>query len=195
MNMDAPKQEVQKYIHTAKLSLVEMGLRMRAECVQADLSLREGDEADANMLLCKNFKALWGKNFNVENHCLEILADVTRWNGFHGISIWPTILLAHSLKSREKLGVHKALQFLGDLSLIQDDEETAVSLFIVALEGFIHMDVHRSKAECMLRLGDISQGHSDLVKAAELWETARPLFERSSQGKQVKNIDERCKCV
>jgi hypothetical protein len=43
----------------------------------------------------------------------------------------------------------------------------------------------------MLRLGDISKGHGDLLKAVELWETARPLFEQSSQAKQVEKIDQR----
>ncbi|KAJ7620760.1 hypothetical protein DFH06DRAFT_1341447 [Mycena polygramma] len=66
-----------------------------------------------------------------------------------------------------------------------------MSLFIVALEGFTYMDVHRSRGECMLRLGDIFKGRGDLLKAVELWDTARPLFERSSQAKQVKEIDER----
>jgi hypothetical protein len=43
----------------------------------------------------------------------------------------------------------------------------------------------------MLRLGDISKSHGDMLKAVELWTTARPLFERSSQGKQVQCVDER----
>jgi hypothetical protein len=47
----------------------------------------------------------------------------------------------------------------------------------------------------MLRLGDISKGHGDLLKAVELWEKAKPLFERSSQSKQVKNIDQRLASV
>jgi hypothetical protein len=153
--------------------------------------LREGDVADAKMLICKNFKTSWGKNSDVVNRCLELLADVTQWNGFHGISNWPTVLLVHSFKSKEKLGIYKALQFLGDSFLAQDDEDTAASLFTVALEGFTYMDVHRSRAECMLHLGDISKGHGDLLKAVKLWETARPLFKRSSQAKQVKNIDEK----
>jgi hypothetical protein len=53
------------------------------------------------------------------------------------------------------------------------------------------MDVHRSRAECMLRLGDISKGQGDILKVVELWTTARPLFEQSSQAKQVENIDQR----
>jgi hypothetical protein len=104
---------------------------------------------------------------------------------------WPTVFLAHSLKSKQKLGIYQALQFIGDVALVQNDENTAVSLFKTALEGFTYMDIHRSRAECMLRLGDICKQHSDLIKATEHWTAARPLFERSSQGKQVENIDKR----
>jgi hypothetical protein len=110
---------------------------------------------------------------------------------------WPTIYILYSLKSREKLMIHKALQFLRleDLSLAYHDENTAVSLFTVALEGFTSMDVHWRRAEYMLHLGDIHKGHDDVLKAVELWKTARPLFEQSSQSKQVRNIDERLACV
>ncbi|KAJ7748140.1 hypothetical protein B0H16DRAFT_1888589 [Mycena metata] len=89
------------------------------------------------------------------------------------------------------LGIHKALQFVGDVHLMQSDEVTAVNLFTIALEGFTEMDVHRSRAECMIRLGDIAKKNGDLLKALELWETARPLFECSSQTKKVQDINER----
>jgi hypothetical protein len=103
--------------------------------------------------------------------------------------------LVHSLKFKEKLGIHKALQFLGDIFLAYDDEETAISLFTVALEGFTQMDIHRSRAECMLHLGDISKGHGDFLTALKLWETAKLLFERSSQAKQVEDIAARLASV
>jgi hypothetical protein len=51
------------------------------------------------------------------------------------------------------------------------------------------MDVHRSRAECMLRLGDLSKNCGDLLKAMEFWDAARPLFVRSSQAQQVEDID------
>jgi hypothetical protein len=79
--------------------------------------------------------------------------------------------------------------------LTHKDENTAISLFTVALVGFTYMDVHRSRAECMIRLGDISSRHGDLLKAVELWESARPLFERSSQAKEAQCVDERLSCV
>ncbi|KAJ7708573.1 hypothetical protein B0H16DRAFT_1901158 [Mycena metata] len=93
--------------------------------------------------------------------------------------------------AKEKLTVYKALQFIGDVHLMQNNEVTAVSLFTVALDGFTYMDVHRSRAECMIRLGDMAKKNGDTLKALELWETAKPLFERSSQAKRVQDIDER----
>ncbi|KAJ7741851.1 hypothetical protein B0H16DRAFT_1464292 [Mycena metata] len=97
----------------------------------------------------------------------------------------------HTLSKQKRLGIYKALQFIGDVHLMEDDEVTAVSLFTVALEGFTYMDVHRSRAECMIRLGDVAKKDGDLLKALELWETARPLFECSPQAKRVQDIEER----
>jgi hypothetical protein len=47
----------------------------------------------------------------------------------------------------------------------------------------------------MLRLGDICKKHNNYREAVEHWNTARPLFERSSQVKQVENIDNRLACA
>jgi lipopolysaccharide biosynthesis regulator YciM len=92
---------------------------------------------------------------------------------------------------KESLGIHKALQILGDAYLIQGHEDTAVCLFTVALDGFTQMDVHCGRADCMLRLGDISREHGNFPKAVEHWQAARPLFERASQAKRVADIEER----
>ncbi|KAJ7798478.1 hypothetical protein B0H13DRAFT_1933638 [Mycena leptocephala] len=120
------------------------------------------------------------------------------WGDLVGMSNWTTLFLVDSLKRKEKLRIYKALQSLGDIFLAQHDEHTAISLFTVALEGFTQMDVHCSRAECMLQFGDISKGQGavlalrgDLLKAVDFWEAARPLFEHSSQTKQVQNINER----
>jgi tetratricopeptide (TPR) repeat protein len=196
--MDAPKENVQKNIDAARLLFTNMGFNSQivsCECLQAGLSLREGDHLGANIGFSKSLAVSRGKKNEIVTNCLERLADVSQWNGFHGISTWPVVFLAHSLKSKQNLGINKAFQYLGDLFHAQDDEDTAVTLFTVALGGFTHMDVHRSRAECMLRLGDISKSHGDLLKAIKLWETAKPLFEQSSQGKQVVLIDKRLSTV
>ncbi|KAJ6480998.1 hypothetical protein C8R45DRAFT_1100565 [Mycena sanguinolenta] len=84
-----------------------------------------------------------------------------------------------------------ALLFLGDVFVTDNDEDTALALYTVALEGFTFMDVHRSRAECMLRLGDLAYKHGDTTAAIVHWEMARPLFERSSQTKDIAKIDSR----
>jgi tetratricopeptide (TPR) repeat protein len=158
------------------------------DTILADLYLREGNFLPAMTL----FESCLKKSFtppDVMSYCLERLGNASRWIAH--VSSWTIIFLVHSVQRQEKLEIHKALQFLGDAFLAQDDEHTAINLFTVALEGFTYMDVHRSRAECMLRLRDISKGEGDLMKAVELWETARPLFEQSSQAKQVNNIDQR----
>ncbi|KAJ7715744.1 hypothetical protein B0H16DRAFT_496394 [Mycena metata] len=158
------------------------------DVIQAELNLREGDISSS--LFCKCLKFGLGQDSEMVSYCLERLANVTRWSPHHDPS-WSIILLAHSLRAKEKLRIYKALQFIGDVHLMQNDGVTAVSLFTVALDGFTYMDVHRSRAECMIRLGDMAKKNGDLLKALELWETAKPLFERSSQAKRVQDIDER----
>jgi tetratricopeptide (TPR) repeat protein len=158
------------------------------DTVLADLYLREGNFLPAKTLFERCLKSSFTEP-DIMSYCLERLGDSSRWSAH--VSSWTTVFLVHSIRRQEKLGIHKALQFLGDTFLAQDDQQTATSLFTIALEGFTYMDVHRSRAECMLRLGDISKGEDDLLKAVELWTAARPLFERSSQAKQVENIDQR----
>ncbi|KAJ7925764.1 hypothetical protein B0H13DRAFT_1862849 [Mycena leptocephala] len=167
------------------------------DAILADLYLREGDTLAAKTVFKQYMKFSMGKGRGLSTvpYCLERLGDVNRWGTPNLMSEWTIIFLVHSLKFKERLGIFKALQFLGDMFLNQDDEHTAISLFTVALEGFTYMDVHRSRAECMLRLGDISKKHGDLIKAVELWDAARPLFERSSQGKQIEPLNERLAAV
>ncbi|KAF8212941.1 hypothetical protein K438DRAFT_1805301, partial [Mycena galopus ATCC 62051] len=102
---------------------------------------------------------------------------------------WPTIYLACAYKSKSKLTLHKALLFLGDIFVIHHDEHTATNLYQVALAGFTQMDVHHSRAQCMLRLGDLAEKQGCTSEAINCWKAARPLFVRSSQAKDVAEID------
>ncbi|KAJ7787104.1 hypothetical protein B0H14DRAFT_3163428 [Mycena olivaceomarginata] len=156
----------------------------------ADLALREGDPTSAKDMFqdCLNF--VWGKPNDIASCCLESLADRNRWPGQFTFT-WPMVYVAHASRSKERLALHKALLFLGDVYIAQEDEATARSLFQVALEGFIRMDVHRSRAQCLLRLGDLAHKAGDLSTAMELWAAARPLFARSSQTQSLTHIDAR----
>jgi len=59
------------------------------------------------------------------------------------------------------------------------------------LDGFTAMGIHRARAECMLRLGDIWKNRGDEEQAKQYWLQARPLFQRSSQGDGVRMCEER----
>ncbi|KAJ7624275.1 hypothetical protein DFH06DRAFT_1104487 [Mycena polygramma] len=196
VSLDIPDVDVQSNLNAARKILSTISGRELVWCdlIWADLSLREGDMlvAKALFLDCINSS---GTDAEVLSYRLERLGDIGRWDSSSETSMWATVLLAHSLKHKEKLLIHKALLSLGQIFHCQEDEHTALNLFNVALEGFTQMDVHRSRGECMLHLGDIYKGRGDMLKTVELWDTARPLFEQSSQGKQVKKIDERLASV
>ncbi|KAJ7873953.1 hypothetical protein B0H13DRAFT_1894777 [Mycena leptocephala] len=197
VSMGIPKDDVQRSHAMAREIFTTRGYSvgvMMCETILADLHLREGNMLAAKTLF-ERCVQLTLKHAQITSYCLERLGDVSRWNTPNSMSHWTIVFLVHSTKQKEKLGVHKALQFLGDVFLAEDDEHTAISLFTVALEGFVYMDIHHSKAECMLRLGDLYKGHGNLLKAVELWEAAKPLFELSSQAKQVEHVDERLAIV
>jgi hypothetical protein len=99
--------------------------------------------------------------------------------------------LVHAHRLKQKLDLHKALQFLGEMFIVTGDDDTAHNLFAVALEGFTAMDVHRSRARCLLRLGDLAEKRGNSAVAAGLWREAQPLFEKSSQGRDVERIQSR----
>ncbi|KAJ7350877.1 hypothetical protein DFH08DRAFT_806856 [Mycena albidolilacea] len=192
-----PKHDVQQNIELARSLFTAIGHKswiISCDSTLADLYLRECDLLGAKTLFEKSLKSA-PEHSEIKSFCFEKLCNVSSWGADESIPGWTTIFLVHSLKLQAKLQVYKALQFFGQMFLMQNDEDTATSLFTVALEGFTYMDVHRSRAECMLRLGDISNSHGDPFKAVELWSTARPLFERSSQVKEVQCVDERLACI
>jgi hypothetical protein len=188
----APKNDVQRNCDTARKIFNTVGNTegmTMCDVTLACLYLRDGNSLAAKTILERCIKVTLGSQ--ITTYCLERLGNTNYWGNLDVMSGWTTVFLAHSLKRKGKLGIYKALQSLGDIFFSQNDEYTATSLTVVALEGFTQMGVHCSRAECMLRLGDLSMGHGDLLKAVEFWERARPLFGRSSQAKQVQHIGER----
>ncbi|KAF8134163.1 hypothetical protein K438DRAFT_1787261 [Mycena galopus ATCC 62051] len=175
-----PKQYVQRDMDIAKKVFTTVvfsrGVTL-CDSVLADLELREENFSAAKSYFEDCVRSSGGQDVELITYCLERLADTNRWSNMDHIA--------------NKLESHKVIQFLGDVFLAQDDRNTATNLFAVALEGFTQMDVHRSRAECMLQLRDICMANGDVLRAKELWQTSGLLFERSSQAKKVTNIDER----
>ncbi|KAJ7100546.1 hypothetical protein C8R44DRAFT_859395 [Mycena epipterygia] len=192
--LDAEFFDVQKNLENAKTTFGTLGFTSgvnACEITLAALSLRDGKASTAEKVLQNYLKD--GHNSSLKAYCLERLADVScrTLTGIHWPYTWTVIYLAFAHQGKTKLELYKALGFLGNVFLSQGDEQTAHNLFVVVLERFTYMDIHQSRANCMLHLGDIAKHRGDLVKAEELWKEARPLFERSSQMKDIVQIDTR----
>jgi tetratricopeptide (TPR) repeat protein len=189
------QDDICQRLDTAKNTLHILGHRATTQYynIRGDLHLREGNMLPAREVFQRCCKSSLGKNITAVTYCLWRLGDVSRWSDtdLDWSFCWTVVLLGVGHQKKDKLSIHQALRFLGDFFIAQDDEGTAVNLFMVALDGFTQMDVHRGKGECLLRLGDISNRKGDFAKAAEFWTSARPMFELSSQLGAVGQIDER----
>jgi hypothetical protein len=157
----------------------------------AELCLRDGNHAVANTMFsaCVESQKNDFSTFLVLE-CLERLADLsTGMNNFQITLRWAGIFISLALISKNKLATMKAFFCLGQILAAEGDDETALSFFIVALEGFTLMDVHRWRADCMVQIADIYQKRGEVLKAVGLWKMAQPLFERSSQAKDVGRVN------
>jgi hypothetical protein len=161
-----------------------------SDYIAADLCLRDGAIGLANTMFEKCFVSSLDIQLDLSLLCAERLGDLsTGMNDTQTTLQWTGILIALALKFKNKLQTMQALRCLGQIFSAEGDDETALSLFNVALDGFTFMDVHRWRADCMVRISDILNNCGEVIKAIELWKTARPLFERSSQMKDVIKID------
>ncbi|KAJ7683501.1 hypothetical protein B0H14DRAFT_2654782 [Mycena olivaceomarginata] len=188
VTIGATAQDVQQKLNEARSIFNAMQYRDGVTCcdlVLADLKLREGDHTSAKTLFYEYLSSIWGRESQLMSFALERLADPSHWDAIEHTSQWPVTYLCHAQQSKDKLEAHKALCFLGDVFLFGEDPQTARSLFIVALEGLTRMDVHRSRAQCMLPLRDLDKDEGNLSKVIERWAAARPLFERSLQTTEI----------
>jgi len=124
--------------------------------------------------------------------CLEMLGDLR-----HGMSDlettfhWAGTYLAVVRVYTDVVLTYQALRCLGDVLLAEGDSETALNIFYAVLKGATEMDVHRRRADCMIRIGDILMARGNAAEARKMWEDARPLFIRSAQMNDAASIDVR----
>jgi tetratricopeptide (TPR) repeat protein len=165
------------------------------DMIEADIKLEEGNFDVAMVKFQKCLRSAWGTDSEIESFCLEKLANIRAWPTSERPNRWPVIYCGHAYKLKEKLALHKALLFLGDVFIANEDEETATNLYVVALEGLTHMEIHWSQAQCMIRLGDLAERQGHTSKAISFWMAARPLFEHAMQAKDVAQIDARLSVI
>ncbi|KAF8198779.1 hypothetical protein K438DRAFT_1823683 [Mycena galopus ATCC 62051] len=160
------------------------------DMLQGILELREGRYDMARIKFKAALYRSWGQDAGTKHLSLEHLADHEAWPANEWEETWLVVYLVDAYNSKQKLAFHKALLLLGDAFSGKNDDATAANLYQVALAGFTQMDVHHSRAKCMLRLGDLANKHNRTSEAITLWKAARPLFERSV-AKDVAQIDSR----
>ncbi|KAJ7458627.1 hypothetical protein FB451DRAFT_1372295 [Mycena latifolia] len=192
----ASESDVQKNLRIARTMYSAMGSTIGLlGCDQrsADLDLREGRLISAKKTFIQCLNESWGTQSDAVMYCLERLGDPSRWGTSGQVEAfpWTIIYLGFGLRLKDKRAIHIAIRALGDVFRAEGDLVTAQSSYVVALEGFTMMDIHRGRADCMLRLGDIEEQDGQLDKALNCWEAARPLFERSLQKAEISQVDAR----
>ncbi|KAJ7825776.1 hypothetical protein B0H14DRAFT_2819552, partial [Mycena olivaceomarginata] len=154
--------------------------KLYCNMIEADIELREKKFDLAKIRFQECLHSIWGIDNEVESF----------WPSSEWQFRWPVTYLGYAYKTKDNLALHKALLCLGDVFIITKMEKL-LKICTLALEGFTQMDVHRSGAQCMIRLGDLANKQGHTSKAIFLWQKARPLFERSLQTTDVAQIDVR----
>ncbi|KAJ7704700.1 hypothetical protein B0H16DRAFT_1482489 [Mycena metata] len=166
-----------------------------SDIAMTDLQLNDGDVVGAYAKSTQCISSSWDKGEWVVFPCLNRLADGNCWplevTPSRHTWTWPITYLAWAQKFNQIIVSHWALCFLGDYFLVEEDEETARNIFAAVLDGFTQMNIHKGRAHCMLRLGDMLKRQGQRFMAEELWTVARTLFKRSMQEKNVAEIDAR----
>jgi tetratricopeptide (TPR) repeat protein len=193
----AELEDISRHIESARLQcntfvMWPLGL-IHCECLTAELHLLQGKISVAREF--ENCLQSYQQDAAGIQSVLTRLADIQYGiNGHQETWRWAIILLAHGVATKRRGAIAKALRCIGDL-LIEDDEDTSLSLFSAALDTFTFMDVHRDRADCMVRMAAIFDRRGEKIKAVDLLQKAHPLYGRSSQTQETAKIDLKVKSL
>ncbi|KAJ7248825.1 hypothetical protein C8J57DRAFT_1672697, partial [Mycena rebaudengoi] len=120
-------------------------LSLTADLVDAQLCLRDGVVETSNTMFKKCFaSSLHMMRTDLALQCAERLADLsTGMNDITTTLQWGGLFISLALKCKDKRQTMQAFRCLGQIFLAEGDNETALSLFNAAFDGFTFMDVHR----------------------------------------------------
>ncbi|KAJ6567048.1 hypothetical protein B0H19DRAFT_717306 [Mycena capillaripes] len=195
----ATEIEIRTMLDKAKQLTDKLGWTSRkimCEEIFALLSLHQGEIEAARATLKSCFSKNGTEDTETAYISLQYLGDLSY--GMCDVDEtlrWAGIYFALARKSKAMGHTYQALRCLGDVLLAQGDETSALDVFRAVLVGSTEMDVHRRRADCLVRIADILGRTGDLETAREMWGSARPLFARSSQAKQVAAMTERLALV
>ncbi|KAJ7257717.1 hypothetical protein C8J57DRAFT_1647432 [Mycena rebaudengoi] len=164
---------------------------LQCDSLTANIHLRQGNTQLARQMIKKCLtSAQKDKDADITDYCLLLLADIQHGlSGYRDTERWAVISLAFGMTAMNRVTTTKALRCIGDLLAIDGDSDTALNLFMAVLDSFTAMDIHRARADCMVRMAAIFEQQGDIRKTVDLLQRARPLYERSSQEKEIIKID------
>ncbi|KAJ7740444.1 hypothetical protein DFH07DRAFT_926556 [Mycena maculata] len=165
-------------------------LDIHAEILEADLGFHNAEYEKAKQGLQR---ALTGSGWaDLRIVAIEKLSNVALKMEDLGSALrYSVLLLAAARTSRDLAATHQAFRRLGDISLMNGDDSTAMNVFQLSLDGFRMMGIHRATGDCLLRMGDVLAGRGEKSKAREMWGEARLSFEKCSQKADVARCDGR----
>ncbi|KAJ7450392.1 hypothetical protein FB451DRAFT_1566603 [Mycena latifolia] len=164
------------------------------DAVVADLQLRQGRQADAAAFYHKSLEEYRGRRPLFALMCLSKLAD--REHRMHDDATTfehALVLLGYAKKLSDLIATRHALRCIGDIFAAQGDDDTALNLFMVALDAFSSMDVPRQRGACLVRIADALERRGNIDQATDMLREARVMFDRSSQANHVARLDVRLK--
>ncbi|KAJ7490778.1 hypothetical protein FB451DRAFT_1361532 [Mycena latifolia] len=119
-------------------------------------------EYEAAKIIARETVAPAGKSGDILAFCWETLGDMAyAEKDFTAAFRCYIVLFATSQKHEDMRNTTMALRRIGDIFRIDGDVDAALHVWKIALDAFTGMDVHRGRAECMLRIGDVYMERGD----------------------------------
>jgi tetratricopeptide (TPR) repeat protein len=161
------------------------------DALTANVHLQQGNIALARETFEKCFYSAQNtKDAQITGYCLSKLADLRHRMYSHlETGRWAVIFLTFRMATKNRVSITRALRCIGDLLICEGDDDTALALFLAALQTFTFMDIHRDRADCMVRIAEILEHRGEMKKSGEFLQKARPLDELSSQAQGIHNIE------
>jgi tetratricopeptide (TPR) repeat protein len=171
-------------------------LRFHLVTQMCDLSQAELDLRNAERMRSYATFQKWGRQTESAYYSATVYRSLANLGelsnnlcGLEKTFQWVTTYFAFSRRNNHLGHTYQALRYLGDILLAQGDEQTAMNIFQAVLDASTEMDVHRRRADCMSRIGDIWVRRGEPENAKDMWEMALPLFVRSSQANDAAAIE------